>query len=120
MNDTASQKTKGNSIEKEFILVISTAKNPDEASRLAELLVKEEAAACAAVSSPVMSVYRWKGNIETEQEVMLFIKTVKDNYNLVERLIRENHSYEVPEIIALPIIQGEEKYLQWMIDNTVV
>lgn len=112
---------KGKSItEKEFILVICSAKNQEEASKLAELLVKERAAACVSVSAPVTSVYRWKGNIETEQEVTLFIKTVKNNYKLVERLIRENHSYEVPEIIAVPIIQGEENYLQWLIDNTAL
>ncbi|MCI0471137.1 MAG: divalent-cation tolerance protein CutA [Candidatus Aminicenantes bacterium] len=118
MNDTAIPQKGKNTAEKELILVLSTAKNQPEALKLAELLLKEKAAACVSVSSPVTSVYRWKGNIETEQEVMLFIKTVRDNYHRVERLIRENHSYEVPEIIAIPIIQGEGKYLQWMIDNT--
>lgn len=85
---------------------------------MAELLVKERAAACVSVSSPVLSVYRWQENIESEKEVMLFIKTTAANYQKVERLITENHSYEVPEIIAMPIVDGEEKYLRWMADNT--
>lgn len=104
----------------EFILVISTANNAEEAKKLAGLIVSEKAAACVSISSPVTSVYRWKNKVETEQEVMLFIKTVQENYKTVERLIRKNHSYEVPEIIALPIISGEEKYLRWISDNTKI
>jgi len=104
--------------KKEFILIISTANNPVEAKKLAGLLVEERVAACVSMSSPVTSVYRWKNKVETEEEIMLFIKTVKDNYKKVEKLIVENHSYEVPEIISLPITAGEEKHLQWIADNT--
>ena len=100
--------------------MISTASNADEAKKLADLLVGQQAAACVSISSPVTSVYRWKSSVETEQEVMLFIKTVAANYKTVEKLIRQNHSYEVPEIITLPIISGEEKYLQWISDNTKI
>lgn len=118
MNDRVQQDTSKSDGKEEFILIISTANNSDEAKKLAELIVKEQAAACVSVSSPVLSVYRWKSNVETEKEVMLFIKTVKNNYQRVEQLIIKNHSYEVPEIIALPITQGEERYLQWILDNT--
>ena len=118
MNDKVTRDIDESQNNSEFILMISTANNADEAKKLAHVLVSEQAAACVSVSSPVTSVYRWKNSVETEQEVMLFIKTVKDNYKTVEGLIRQNHSYEVPEIITLPIISGEEKYLQWISDNT--
>ncbi|MCK4763290.1 MAG: divalent-cation tolerance protein CutA [Candidatus Aminicenantes bacterium] len=104
-------KSKG---REEFILIVTTVGKPDEAEKLAGMLVKERKAACVSISSPVKSVYRWQGNVEVEAEIMLFIKTVKANYQKVEQLIRENHSYDVPEIIALPIVQGEVKYLQWL------
>ncbi len=106
--------------KEKFILIISTANSLDEAEKMAELLVKEKTAACVSISSPVLSVYQWRDNVETEKEVMLFIKTVEGNYQKVERMILENHSYEVPEIIALPIVNGEEKYLRWLRDNSKV
>lgn len=117
MNDRVSSSTPENN-KQEFILIISTTNNPAEANKLAGLLVEEKAAACVSISSRVTSVYRWKSNVEREEEIMLFIKTVKDNYKKVETLIVENHSYEVPEIISLPLTGGEEKYLQWIVDNT--
>lgn len=124
MNDRVTRDTHSNSNNntnnREFILIISTTNNPDEAKKLAELLVRERAAACVSISSPVTSIYRWQKKVEEEQEIMLFIKTVKDNYEIVERLISENHSYEVPEIISFPLTQGEEKYLQWLLDNTKI
>lgn len=103
----------------DFILIISTVNNIGEAEKLAALLVKERAAACVSFSSPVTSVYRWRENVEVEREVMLFIKTIYGNYKKVEELILENHIYEVPEIICLPIINGHEKYLDWVTDNTI-
>ena len=77
--------------KKEFILIVSTVNNPAEAKKLAGLLVEEKAAACVSVSSPVTSVYRWKSNVETEEEIMLFIKTVKNNYEKVEKWKRTPH-----------------------------
>ena len=104
----------------EFIIVITTTNNAEEAEKLAGLLVGQKAAACVSISSAITSLYRWKNNVEKEQEFMLLIKTVKGNYQAVERLIRQNHSYEVPEIIALPVISGEEKYLHWLAENTKI
>jgi periplasmic divalent cation tolerance protein len=117
VNNSTPQDINGNN-KNEFILIISTVNNPDEAKKLAGLLVKEKLAACVSILSPVVSIYRWQNKVETEDEIVLFIKTVKNKYKEVEKLISENHSYEVPEIIALPIVRGEEKYLQWIIDNT--
>jgi len=104
--------------KEEYTLIISTINSLEEAEKLAEMLVKEKTAACVSVSSPVLSIYRWKDNVETEKEVMLFIKTTRENFPKVERLILENHSYEVPEIIAIPILYGEKRYLTWLSANT--
>lgn len=114
MSDEDFQENGGSHNEEEFILIVTTTNKPDEAEKLAGLLVKEKKAACVSISSPVKSVYRWQGNVEIEAEIMLFIKTLKANYQQVERLIRENHGYDVPEIIALPIVRGEEQYLSWL------
>jgi len=102
----------------DFVLILSTAKNIGEAEKLAALLVKERAAACVSLSSPVTSVYRWRDNVEIEKEVTLFIKTIVENYKKVEELILNNHKYEVPEIICLPIIDGEPNYLNWIVENS--
>jgi len=104
----------------DFVLIISTAKNIGEAEKLAALLVKERLAACVSLSSPVTSVYRWRDNVEIEKEVTLFIKTIGRNYEKVEEMILDNHVYEVPEIICLPIINGEPNYLNWIEENTKV
>lgn len=101
-----------------FIFIITTIDDLDKAKKISELLVKKKAAACVSITSPITSIYKWKGNIESEKEVALFIKTTENKYPEIEKLIIENHSYEVPEIIALPIIKGEEKYLKWIFENT--
>ena len=69
------------------------------------------------VSPSVISVYQWKGKIERENEVMLFIKTSEPNFHNVKELIKKNHSYDVPEIIVLPVSEAEEKYHQWIMDS---
>jgi len=99
------------------ILIISTTDDVAIAEKMAALLVESKQAACVSISSPITSIYRWQGKIETEKEVMLFIKTREDKYQAVEKIILDNHNYEVPEIIALPIVKGEHTYLQWISDN---
>ena len=87
---------------------------------MASLLVAEKAAACVTISSSVTSFYRWQGKVEQEEEVILIIKTIEDNYQKVESTIKENHHYDVPEIIALPINLGEKSYLKWIKENTEI
>lgn len=79
--------------------------------------MEKKAAACVSVSSPVSSYYRWQGRIENEQEIVLLIKTLKNNYSLVEKLILENHSYELPEILALPVELADRDYFKWLSEN---
>lgn len=104
--------------ESEFILVMTTCNNADDARSLAKIMVESGTAACVNISSPVTSIYQWKGNIETDEENILFIKSRRENFPKIQQVIQDNHSYEVPEIIALPIVEGESTYLNWLKDNS--
>jgi periplasmic divalent cation tolerance protein len=98
----------------DVIQVITTAGSQAEAERIAHALVERRLAACVQVSGPITSVYRWQGKIETGAEWRCAIKTRLANYPAVESAIRELHSYDVPEILALPVVAGGESYLAWL------
>jgi periplasmic divalent cation tolerance protein len=95
------------------ILILSTASSHGEASRIAEILVTEQLAACVQLS-PVESWYRWKEKIERSPETRLHIKTMAHLADQVEQRIRALHSYEVPEIVIIPITGGSADYLNWI------
>lgn len=69
--------------------------------------------------TPIESIYSWKGRIEKAEEILCAIKTKEELYGGVERIIKENHSYEVPEIIAVPIVKGSDEYLNWLNESTI-
>ena len=96
------------------VVVLCTCANDGEASRIAEALVEERLAACVNLLPPVRSIYRWQGNIEKGLEVLLLIKTNQNRLDDVCRRIRGLHSYDTPEVIALPVASGLEKYLTWL------
>jgi len=98
----------------EFIVVYVTAGSPAEGDRLARALVEERLAACVNRIGPVRSVYRWQGKVERSEEELLIIKTRNSQFAALEKRIHELHSYTVPEIIALPIIEGSDGYLRWL------
>jgi periplasmic divalent cation tolerance protein len=98
----------------EFIVVYVTAGSSTEASRLARALVEERLAACVNQIGPVQSIYRWEGKLEQSEEQLLIIKTKRELFTALERRVRELHSYSVPEIVALPIIDGSPEYLRWL------
>ncbi|MBI3313545.1 MAG: divalent-cation tolerance protein CutA [Candidatus Omnitrophica bacterium] len=100
------------------LLILSTVPNLKEARSLASVLLEKKLAACVNISPGVESHYRWKGKKEKSREVMLFIKTREALFGKLEKTLRENHSYEVPEIIALPIQRGSKKYLNWLAKET--
>ena len=100
------------------LLVISNLPARAPAETLAAALVQRQAAACVNIMAPCMSVYRWKGAVEQSEEVPVLIKTAADRYALVERIVRELHPYEVPELIALPIERGLAAYLDWVVAET--
>ena len=101
-----------------FTLVLTNLPDRDTASALARSLVEQRLAACASVLSACSSVYRWKGAVETAEEVPLLIKTRLSLYPQVEAAIRALHPYELPEIIALPLQRGLPAYLAWIADET--
>jgi len=103
----------------EFILVISTVPNEEEGNSIAKKIVAERLAACVSLSSAVKSFYWWQDEISTDREFMLFIKTRNDLFPKLEQRIRELHSYEVPEIIGLPVCQGSQTYLDWIKKETM-
>ena len=97
-----------------FVLVLITAANPDEARRIAKLLVDKKKAACVNIIAGVDSLFRWKGKVESARESLLLVKTRAALLPEIISLVKEIHSYEVPEIIALPIVGGSEDYLRWL------
>jgi len=94
-----------------------TAATAEEASRIAELLVNKKLAACVQILPDMQSIYIWKGEVQQEKEVLLIAKTTRANFAELEREVRAVHSYETPEIIALPIEAGSESYLKWLISS---
>jgi periplasmic divalent cation tolerance protein len=102
----------------EFVVVLVTAGSEEESARLAETVVLEQLAACVNVVGPVRSVYTWKGELQRDDEHLLVIKTRTALYEALERRIRELHSYETPEVIALPVTSGSRAYLDWLLART--
>lgn len=98
----------------EFIVVYVTAGSAEEGERLARSLVEERLAACVNRVKSVLSVYRWEGKIEQSEEELLIIKTSRELFPALEKRVRELHSYSVPEVIALPVIDGSQGYLRWL------
>ena len=97
------------------VLVLVTCGKQDEAGHIARALIEERVAACVSVLPvPVLSTYRWKNRIEASPEDILLIKTSRKLLAKVEAVVARLHSYDTPEIIALPIAAGSKKYLQWM------
>ena len=99
-------------MKKDFFVVLCTA-GVNESERIARLLVEEKLAACGNVAE-VNSYYRWKDEFCNDREALLIIKTEKSKVDRIIERIKEVHSYELPEIIAIPIVAGYEKYLTWV------
>lgn len=99
------------------IAVFITAANGEEAARLAEMLVGARLAACVQILPEIESVYRWKGQVERQREVLLIAKTTASKFEELEREVRAIHSYETPEIVALTIVAGSAPYLQWLVSG---
>ena len=95
-------------------LVITTCPSMEEAEQLAEKLLAARLAACVNIVPSVVSLYEWQGKMEREQEFMLFIKTRAEGFPELEKLVRASHSYELPELIAVPIDEGSKAYLNWI------
>src|SRR5688572_18155952 len=98
----------------EKIVVFSTCGSEEEAVKVARALVDAKVAACVNIVPKIRSVYRWKGVVEDEQEWMLLIKTSRSLFKELKGEFRKAHSYEIPEMIAMPIVDGSPEYLEWL------
>lgn len=103
----------------EYIIVLITAPNEEEAARIGQTIVEERLAGCVNIMRSVRSIYRWQGRIEDEQEVLLIIKTKRVLFERLQERVKELHSYAVPEIIGLPLVEGSKQYLDWLGQETM-
>jgi periplasmic divalent cation tolerance protein len=102
---------------RDFIVIYVTVGAAEEAGRIARALVEDRLAACVNQLPGVRSTYRWQGEVEQSNEELLIIKTRRDLLTSVHRRVRELHSYDLPELIALPVVDGSGEYLQWLDDQ---
>lgn len=100
------------------IVVFVTAANRKEAQNIASALVRHKLAACVNIMEKVHSLFWWQGRVDSAQEALLIIKTRRALLSKLIKKVQSLHSYEVPEIIALPIIAGNKKYLKWINEST--
>ena len=98
----------------EELIVLVTVPARADGERIAEALVVEQLAACVNIVGPIRSIYRWQGEINRDDEHLLLIKTTRARYVELEARVRALHTYEVPEVVALPIEMGSAAYLEWL------
>jgi periplasmic divalent cation tolerance protein len=103
---------------KSYIQISTTTETKEEAQKIAQYLVEQKLAACAQITGPIESTYRWRDNVETANEWLCLIKTREALFNKAQAAIKKLHSYETPEIIAVPIVKGSKEYLNWLDDET--
>jgi periplasmic divalent cation tolerance protein len=101
----------------QYIQVVTTTAQKDDAEKIATALVEKRLAACVQIVGPVQSTYRWQGKIERAEEWQCLIKSRQDLFSELEQVIKALHPYEVPEIIALTVTAGSADYLQWLEDE---
>jgi periplasmic divalent cation tolerance protein len=101
----------------DVLVVLSTFASIEEARTVCRRLVEERLAACANLVPAVESIYRWQGAVETATETMALLKTTAEGFARLEARLRELHSYEVPEVVALRVQAGSETYLRWVGEN---
>jgi len=98
----------------DYIQVVTTTERQEDAEAIARRLVEARLAACVQIVGPVSSTYRWQGQIETAREWQCWAKSRRELYGQIEEAIRQIHPYDVPEILALPILAGSPAYLAWL------
>jgi periplasmic divalent cation tolerance protein len=96
------------------IVVLTTCNSQEQGALLARHLLEHRLAACVNIVTSVRSFYRWKGEIEQAAEVVLIIKSRRDVFDKLREAIAHLHSYEIPEVIAVPVVEGSEAYLSWL------
>jgi periplasmic divalent cation tolerance protein len=104
--------------DSEYLVAFITVGDPEEARMISGELVSQKRAACVNIIPQIKSIFRWEGRIEEETESLLVVKTRVELFSDLIDLVKGIHSYDVPEIIALPIVDGNEEYLKWISDET--
>ena len=102
------------SLKNAYIVVMVTTASKQEAEKIAQRLLKERLIACANIIGPVSSLFRWSGKVEKTEECLIFMKSRKDLFEKLAEIVKALHSYEVPEIIVLPVVGGLKAYLDWL------
>ena len=102
----------------DYIVVLTTCPSEDEGKTIAKTLVKEKLIACANIVANVLSIYKWESKLCEDNEVLIIIKSQRKHFQKISKRIKDLHSYDVPEIIALPIIKGSKTYLDWILSET--
>ena len=103
---------------KEFIVIFVTSSSLEEAEKIGNSLVEKRLVACVNIMPEIKSIFLWKGKIAKEKEVLLIAKSRRELFDSIQNEVKVLHSYEVPEIIALPIEAGSEDYLEWIKKET--
>lgn len=103
---------------REFIVVFVTCSSPEEAEKIGNSLVGKRLVACVNIIPRIKSIFHWKGKIAKEKEVLLIGKSRMELFDSIQNEVKELHSYEVPEIVALPVEAGSEDYLEWVKEET--
>lgn len=103
----------------EYLTVLTTTDSAGKAEELARGVIEARLAACAQISAPVLSVYRWEGAVETTREWRIAFKTTAARYDALEAHVAAHHDYTTPEIIALPVVRGSAAYLAWLDEETL-
>jgi periplasmic divalent cation tolerance protein len=98
----------------EAIVVLVTAPTPDRAAEIARVVVGERLAACGNVVPGLRSVYRWEGKVQEDEEALLVLKTTRARFEALRERVLALHPYDVPEVIALPVVAGSAAYLDWI------
>ena len=96
------------------ILIISTTDTMDLAQKIAQTIVQEREAACVNILPGIRSIYRWEDKVCDDSEILLLIKSTRENFEQIRTRIRELHSYDIPEVIAVPITGGDPDYMNWL------
>ncbi len=102
----------------EALVVYITAPNEEEAAKIAKILVEERLAGCVNIVKDIRSIYSWQGKLEDEKEVLMIVKTRLKLFSALTSKVKELHSYTVPEVIAMPIVDGSEEYIKWLKEAT--
>lgn len=99
------------------VIIFITTSSEDEAQKLSDILIEKRLVACVNIIPKVNSIFHWQGSVSHETEALMIAKSIKKQMQKIIATVKQNHSYEVPEIIALPIIEGSEDYLNWINDS---